>query len=408
MRVAIFDPYSGASGDMMLGALIDVGAPLADLNALLSLLHLPGVSVSAERAEQHGIHGTRVTVHEGADQPERTWSAIRTLIERSELSASVKERAISIFEKLARAEAKVHGSSLEQVHFHEVGGVDAIVDIVGSCICLELLGVDHVFALPPRVGGGFVTAAHGMIPIPAPATAELMAMARAPVRSMPPGHEHLDAELLTPTGAAILTTLADFSQPESLPERVGYGFGRRELPWPNALRVTLAEITGQAVEAGDNQELVIETNIDDMSPQGMELLMERLYREGALEVWVTPVQMKKQRPAVVVSALAQRKRIEALTEIFMLDSTTLGVRITPVERVKAGRSLAPVTTRWGDIRVKRKIWNDRVIDVMPEYDDCLRIAREHDRPIRQVWNEAHRIAEGWIGRSVESFDGQLV
>lgn len=397
MRVALFDPYSGASGDMVLGALVDAGASVEALNSELGKLKLAGVSVTSERIEQHGVWGTRVTVHEGSDQPKRTWRAIRQLIERSELAAQVKERALKAFERLAQAEAKVHSAPVDDVHFHEVGGVDAIVDIVGSCIGFELLGIDRIHSEPPRLGSGFASSMHGVIPVPAPATAELLAMAGAPSRPMPVEHRDLEAELLTPTGAALLTTFATFTTPTYHPERVGYGFGRRELPWPNALRLWIGEGAREAVPAEDQHEVIIETNIDDMSPQGIELLMERAYSAGALEVWVTPVLMKKNRPAVVVSAIAPQAKEDEVIDALLVNSPTFGVRRFAIDRTKADRAFVTVTTRAGDVRVKLKGWRGRVIDIAPEYDDCAALARRTEMPFREIWNEAYRIGERWVG-----------
>lgn len=399
MRVALFDPYSGASGDMVLGALIDVGASVEAINQGLAKLRLAGVFLTSEPAEQHGVHGTRVTVHEGTDETERTWGAIRQLIERSDLPAPVKERAIRVFEQLARAEAKVHGTTIDDVHFHEVGGIDAIVDIVGASIALDLLGIDKIFTEPPRLGGGFVSSMHGVIPVPAPATAELLAMASAPSRPMPTEHASLEAELLTPTGAALLTTLATFQTPSYRPERAGYGFGRRELPWPNALRLWIGEADDDRAQQGEQADVLVETNIDDMSPQGVDLLLERVYAAGALEAWVTPVLMKKNRPALVVSAIVPRSKEREVTNAVMVNSTTFGVRTLDIARTKADRAFVTVATRAGDVRVKLKGWEGRVIDIAPEYDDCVAIARRTELPLREIWNEAYRIGERWVGTS---------
>jgi hypothetical protein len=400
LRIAYFDPFSGASGDMILGALIDAGLALDSLNRELAKLHLPGFAVKAERAGQHGLTGTRVSVEVTPDQPDRDWSAIRRLLSASDLDDPTKVTSQAVFARLAEAEAKVHGTTPDEVHFHEVGGVDAIVDVCGACIGLRLLGIDRVYSGPPRLGAGFARSRHGLIPVPGPATAELLARANAPTRGPVPGHEAIQAELLTPTGAAILTTICSFAQPDFAPSSVGYGFGTRELPWPNALRLWIGEAT-DADSPIDGGEIVIETNIDDMNPQAYELLTERLFAAGALDVWLTPIVMKKGRPATQVSALCAATRRRAVEEAFIENSTTLGVRATPIERTKASRRIEPVTTRWGDIRVKLRGWDGRVIDVAPEYDDCAQCARGLDVPFREVWNEAHRIAEVYVGRKID-------
>jgi uncharacterized protein (TIGR00299 family) protein len=395
MRIAFFDPFSGASGDMILGALLDAGLPLPALRAELGKLDLAGYDLRVERVTQHGLSGTHVAVAVAADGPARDWTAIREVLEASALDGPVKAAALAIFARLAEAEATVHGVDVETIHFHEVGGVDAIVDIAGACIGLALLEIERVYSGPPRLGSGFVRSQHGLIPIPAPATAELLARAAAPAASPDPGGEPVEAELLTPTGAAILTTLAEFTRPDFVPNAIGYGFGTKQLPWPNALRLWLG-----TVDAGDDSEgdFLLETNLDDMNPQFYEPLVERLFAAGALDVWLTPIAMKKGRPATTVSLLCAASRRRALEDVLIEHSTTLGVRATRTERVKAARRTEVAVTRWGDVRLKLRAWNGRVIDAAPEYDDCLAIARAQDLPIREVWNEAHRVGETYVGR----------
>ncbi|MGH2561122.1 MAG: nickel pincer cofactor biosynthesis protein LarC [Thermomicrobiales bacterium] len=395
MRIAYFDPYSGASGDMMLGALVDVGLSLADLRRELVKLDVGGFDLQQETVSHHAIRGTRVNVVVHDDQTVRDWSAIRALIEAARLEAPIKDQALAVFSNLAEAEASVHGVDVESVHFHEVGGIDAIVDICGAAIGLALLGIERVYSGPPRVGSGFARTGHGLLPVPAPATAALLARANAPIAGRDPGGEPVAAELLTPTGAAILTTLATFSRPDFAPSAIGYGFGTMELPWPNALRVWIGE-AADPNSGGDD--LVLETNIDDMSPQGFELLVERLFEAGALDVWLTPATMKKGRPATVVGVLCAADRRPDIEHALIENSTTLGVRATRVERTKAARRIETVITRWGDVRVKLRGWQGRVIDVAPEYDDCASIARAADIPLRDVWHEARRIAEVYVGR----------
>ncbi len=397
MRIAFFDPFSGASGDMLLGALLDAGLLLTELRAALGKVNLSGYDLRVERVSQHGIAGTRITVVVTDEQPARNWAEIRGLLEASALDEPVRAAALAIFERLATAEGKVHGVTPEEVHFHEVGGVDAIVDVCGACIGLSLLGVEAVYSGPPRLGSGFAQSQHGLIPIPAPATAELLAVASAPTAGPDPGTEQVEAELLTPTGAAILTTLAQFRRPDFVPSAVGYGFGARELPWPNALRVFLGDMTEANVDGTDG-DLLLETNLDDMNPQFYDLLLERLFEAGALDAWLTPIVMKKGRPATQVGVLCPSARRAALEDVLFENTTTLGVRATPVDRVKAARRTEVAVTRWGDVRVKLRGWNGRVVGVAPEYDDCLVIARAQGVPIRDIWNEAHRIGEVYVGR----------
>lgn len=409
MRIARFDPFSGASGDMVLGALIDAGLDPDALRAGLAPLPLDPWELRVERTEQGGITGTRATIVVSGEEHARDWAAIRDLIGGSALPPAVRQRALAVFATLAEAEAGVHGVPVDRVHFHEVGGVDAIVDICGACLGLALLGVERVYSGPPRVGSGWVRAAHGLLPVPAPATAALLAAAGAPVAADPPGAEDAPGELLTPTGAAILTTLAEFRRPAFAPAAVGYGFGGKVFPWPNVLRVWIGDLAdggpsqwaaddGDASAVPEPRELVLETNIDDMNPQFTDLLLERLFAAGALDAWVTPVQMKKGRPGVVVSVLCGEGDRRALEDVLVEQTTTLGVRARPVERTKAARRFEMTTTRWGDVRLKLRGWKGRVIDVMPEYEDCAALAREADVPVREVWNEAHRLGEVYVGQ----------
>ena len=395
MKIAYFDPFSGASGDMMLGALVDAGLSVTQLSTELSKIDLGGYRVKAGKAGQHGIHGTRVTVETNDEASHRHWSDIRDLIERSGLDAPVKQASLAVFERLAVAEAKIHDSDLDHVHFHEVGGIDAIVDICGTCIGLALLGVEAVYSGPPQAGSGFAQSMHGTIPVPAPATLELLANAGAPLAKPIPAMLEIPGELLTPTGAALLTTLATFERPSFSPEAIGYGFGTKEFPWPNALRVWIGELAGDADEHG---EILLETNIDDMNPQFFSLVLERVFDAGALDAWLTPVTMKKGRPGTVISVIAPLDRRTAIESALIENSSTLGIRATAIERVKTARRMETVVSRWGEIPVKIRIWNGRAIDAMPEYEDCAAIARQHDVPVRDVWNDAYRLAESWIGQ----------
>lgn len=391
---------------MVLGAFVDVGVSLDALRDALAGLDLRGFELIAERVEQHGVTGTRVSVvvAEGIEQPRRTWRDIRAMLERSRLSDRTRGWALDIFGALAEAEAKVHGTTPDEVHFHEVGAVDSIVDIVGVAAGLELLGVEAIYCGPLALGSGFVRAQHGVLPVPAPATAALVAAANAPIRPVNPDFA-VAAELLTPTGAAILTRLATFAQPGFRPGMVGYGFGRRELPWPNALRLWLGETdeaTLEAVTDDGPDELLLETNIDDMNPEFYEPLLERLFAAGALDVYLTPIVMKRGRPATKVSVICAAGTRAEIEEVFIENTTTLGVRALPIDRTKAGRRVETVVTRWGDVRVKLKIWKGRVLDATPEYADCLAIARQTGMPIKLIYGEAVRIAEAYVGRRMEA------
>lgn len=402
MRVAYFDPFSGASGDMILGALIDAGVSVDALRAALAGLDLRGYHLQAERIERQGITGTEVKValDPAVRHASRNWRDIRALIERSELAEPVRRRAIAVFAALAGAEARVHGSSPDEVHFHEVGAVDSIVDIVSASAGLELLGVDAVYSGPLSLGHGFVETQHGTLPVPAPATAALIANAGAPTRQL-----DVESEILTPTGAALITRLARFERPAMRMTAVGYGFGQRQLPWPNALRLWVGElIEDQPAEplGGGPSDLLIETNIDDMNPEFYEPLFERLFDAGALDVYLTPIIMKRGRPATKVSVICEPPLRREIEHVLMQHSTTLGLRTMPLDRTKAGRCVEEVVTRWGDVRVKLKIWRGRVLEAVPEYSDCLAIHRETGIPIRLIYGEVVRIAEAYVGRKMEA------
>ncbi|MGH2618540.1 MAG: nickel pincer cofactor biosynthesis protein LarC [Thermomicrobiales bacterium] len=396
-RIAVFDPFSGASGDMILGALVDVGVALSAIEDSVAQFGIAGVRISAASARSGAIHGTRVIVDVSGEQPSRDWRAIRALLEASRLEPKIRDAALAVFAALAAAEAKAHGEPIEQVHFHEVGAVDAIVDVVGACTGLSLLGVEQIASLPVAVGAGWVRSDHGLLPVPAPATANLLAQSSAPVCPHPV-NDGEPGELLTPTGAAILGTLAEWHAPTFIPERVGYGFGHRQLPWPNALRLWIGETAGDQPPESASQEWLLETNIDDMNPQFFEPLSERLFAAGALDVWLTPATMKKGRPAITVSAIAPANRRHEIERVLIVESTTIGIRGTPIFRTRAPRRFETVTTRWGDVQLKLRGWEGRVIGVMPEYDDCLRLSRASGAPIREIWAEANRLGEVFVGQ----------
>ncbi|MGI5837992.1 MAG: nickel pincer cofactor biosynthesis protein LarC, partial [Chloroflexota bacterium] len=295
--IAYFDCFSGVSGDMTLGALVDAGADPEKLKGEVAKLALTGYDLRFDKVERQGISGTQATVEmdKGVAQPHRHLADILDIIDSSSLSTSVKQKAGAIFKTLAEAEAKVHGSPVDHVHFHEVGAVDAIVDVVGAVVGLELLGVTQLFVSHLPTGKGTIKSAHGILPVPAPATVEILSRVSAPLIAV-----DVEAELVTPTGAAIVATLATFQQPDMKIKAVGYGFGTRQLPWANALRLWV----GEPVEGGQEVTSLIEANLDDMTPEALGFAMERLFEAGALDVYFTPIQMKKNRPAVMLSVIA--------------------------------------------------------------------------------------------------------
>ncbi|MEK6304498.1 MAG: nickel pincer cofactor biosynthesis protein LarC [Acidobacteriota bacterium] len=396
MRLVYFDCFSGCSGDMIVGALLDLGVEFEELKRQLGSLGLAGYEIRAEQVKRSGIAGTKFTVevNEGV-QPERTLSDIRAIIEQSGLSDQTKRRAIRAFELLAEAEARVHGTKADHVHFHEVGAVDSIIDTVGAMIGFEMLGADQFFASAFRVGYGFVKSQHGQLPIPAPATAELL-------RGVPVYAGEIEGEFVTPTGAAIVRTLcAEFgAMPAMTIDRVGYGAGSRDPEgFPNALRLVVSEGTdrheaGRAVDGekgqmqGDETVVVIETNIDDMNPQAYGFVMERAFALGALDVFLTPAQMKKDRPGVLLTVLAKPGDAEVLIELVLEETTTLGVRYYEAKRRILDRVIESVATEHGVVRVKVARDGARTLHFQPEYEDCARLARQAGVPLLEVQDAA--------------------
>jgi uncharacterized protein (TIGR00299 family) protein len=379
--IAYLDMPSGISGDMFLGCLIDAGWSIDALRQTIGRLGLPDGSWSVEaRATMRGpLHATFADVH--TEEPaarHRHLRTIRALIESAELPSEVKGGAIGTFERLAAAEAKVHGTSVEEVHFHEVGALDAIVDIVGVTAGLHAMGIDALFASAAPLGPGWVDTEHGRLPLPAPATLELLAAAGAPTCGAPgPG------ELVTPTGAALLAQLATFEQPRMRLAKIAVGCGRTSFDWPNVARLWLGE------PADTSDPIVqLDANIDDMNPQFYASVSDRLFEAGALDVWNTPVQMKKGRPGVVLSVLAPRTHEAALAQLVLRETTTFGLRTREVQRYEASREFRVVETAFGEVRVKIKRLGGDVVGAMPEFEDCRRLAEEHGVTVRAVHEAA--------------------
>lgn len=386
MKIAYFDCFAGISGDMILGALVDVGLDLGILEGKLKELRLDGFHLEARRVKRCALTGTKVEVvvdhHQHAH---RHLSDILELIEASDLASKVKEDCAAVFRRLAEAEAKVHGTSVEQVHFHEVGALDSIVDIVGSAVALNELGLERIYSSPLHLGSGFVMAEHGRLPVPAPGTAEL-------IKGIPAYASDIEGELTTPTGAAIITTLASYFGP--LPAMrvvsVGYGAGSREnAALPNLLRVMIGE---KAEGLEEDTISILESNIDDMNPQFFEPLFERLLEAGALDVYLTPIYMKKFRPAVQLTVLCAADKTEACNRIIFEETTTFGVRVSQAMRKKLFREIRKVDTRFGPVRVKVGRMGERITDLSPEYEDCKALAKIQQRSVREVYQEAQRVA----------------
>lgn len=385
MKIIYFDCFAGVSGDMILGALIDTGVSLEKLKSELAQLKLSGYDISAEKTVKRGISGTRVNVGIEEQKAQRNLSDIIRLINQSGLADDVKSSSRKIFETLAGAEAKIHDTTPEKIHFHEVGAVDAIIDIVGSVICLKLLAIDHVFVSRIHVGRGFVDCRHGKLPVPAPATIEIL-------KGIPVYSTGIEKELTTPTGAAILKTLSrNFGDtPQMKLTAVGYGAGSHELEIPNLLRVLVGETDTDDYDT--DTVTLIETNIDDMNPEFFDFVTEKLMEHGALDVYTTPALMKKNRPGTVLSVLSGQDKVDEIISIILSETTTLGVRIQQLQRKKLAREIFSVATKFGDIRVKISRFKDQIKNIAPEYDDCKKIASEKNIPIKDIYYEAKRAA----------------
>lgn len=405
MRAVYFDCFAGVSGDMTIGALLDLGVDLESLKQQLSSLGLGGYVINSRRVERSNVAATKFdVVVDEARQPARTLADIRSIITRSSTTDHAKDQAMRVFERLAEAEARVHGTTPDKVHFHEVGAVDSIIDIVGAMIGFELLGVERFFCSPLRLGSGSVNSEHGQLPVPAPATAELL-------RGVPVYAGELEGEFVTPTGAAIVATLCEEfgALPPMRITKVGYGAGSRDPKgFPNALRLMIGEIeegdavgsergrqkaegrTQKAGGGGQNAEgagetiVVIETNIDDMNPQVYGFVMERAFALGALDVFMIPVQMKKARPGVLLTVLCEHPTVDEMIEMLLAETTTLGVRYYEAKRRVLERTIETVETQYGPVRIKVARDGARTLHFQPEYEDCARLAVSANAPFLEV------------------------
>ena len=382
MKIAYFDCFAGASGDMILGSLLDTGLELAQLKAELAKLHLTHYDLKAEKVVKKGVGGCQalVMVDEAHHHHHhRNLADIKNILAHSDLEDSIRKKSIAIFTRLAEAEAKVHQTAIEKIHFHEVGAMDAIIDVVGAVAGIAALGIQKIFCSPLHLGSGTVECAHGTLPVPAPATAEL-------VKGKPVYSTGVVGELLTPTGAAILTTLAsDFGpMPAMSVEKIGYGAGTSEPAIPNLLRVMIGQTAEDVKDVEMEQAAVIETNIDDMNPQIYDYIIKKILKMGAMDIFLTPVQMKKNRSGTLLTIICQPQRVDEFSDFLLRETTTIGLRWRIDNRIKAHRTIQAIQTQYGAINFKVAKIGHRTINVAPEYEDCKRAALESGVPLKQV------------------------
>ena len=381
MKVLCYDCFSGISGDMNLGAMIDLGIDVSYIKNELDKLNLGGWELFAEKAQRHGIMGTKVSVKQLIhEHPHRHLSDIQKIIAESTLQDSVKELSMRIFIKIAEAEAKVHGIPVEKVHFHEVGAIDSIIDITGAAICFNALNVDAVLVSEVELGSGFVNCEHGKLPVPAPATAEIL-------KGIPVRMGGVDFEATTPTGAAILSVLGtgfDSRQPVRL-EKTAYGVGHKDHPdVPNLLRVSLGETA--TISESTHRALLIESNIDDMNPEFYDYISDRLFKAGVSDVYCSQIIMKKGRPGVTLNVICETGLADIVKEIIFTESTTLGIRTFSFNKDTLAREFGKLDTIYGEVTVKRSFYNGKEVSVKPEYDECRKIASEKGIPVKEVYN----------------------
>ena len=385
MKIAYFDCFAGASGDMILGSLMDAGLELDQLKGELAKLHLTHYDLQMNKVVKKGVGGCQavVVVDEDHHHHHRHLADIKSIIAQSDLEDSIQQKSIAIFTRLAEAEAKIHQTAIEQIHFHEVGAMDAIIDVVGAVAGLAALGIQKIFCSPLHLGSGTVACAHGILPVPAPATAEL-------VKGKPVYSTGVVGELLTPTGAAILTTLAsDFGpMPAMSVEQIGYGAGTSEPAIPNLLRVMIGQTAEKVKEVEMEQVAVLETNIDDMNPQMYDYLIKKTLKMGAMDIFLTSVQMKKNRSGTLLTIICQPQRVDEFSDFLLRETTTIGLRWRIDNRIKAHRTIQAIQTQYGAINFKVAKIGHRTINVAPEYEDCKRAALESGVPLKQVMEDA--------------------
>jgi len=389
IRAAYFDCYSGISGDMILAALIDLGVKLKDIEVNLKKIDLKGYKLQKKCVQRNGIAGIQIKIvsklKNKTSHPHRKFSDIKKIISNSNLSSIVKSNSIEIFKNIAKVEAQIHKTTIEKIHFHEIGGIDSIVDIVGGVWAIESLKLDKIYSSALNAGEGFVDCAHGRLPVPAPATLKLL-------KGIPTFSSGVKKELTTPTGAAIIGFYADKFQSMPIMKilKDGYGAGERIVSSiPNLLRVILGEIE----ESGSEKLVMIETNIDDMNPEIYDSVMESLFKLGAIDVFFSPIFMKKNRPATKISVLAEIFDRELLSKILLTETSSFGIRFYEVDRITLDRELKPLKTSFGIIKIKVGRLDGKIIQATPEFEDCKNAARKNKIPVKNVYESSLAIAQ---------------
>ena len=391
MKIAYFDCFSGISGDMTVGALLDAGLKIETLEKELKKLGLSGYQLEVNKVAKKGISATQFKVKIKEEGVERRFKDILTILEKSKLNEEIKKETKKIFFNIAQAESKIHQKDIDKIHFHEIGGLDSIIDITSAVIGIKTLGIEEIHSSALPVGKGFVKCAHGVIPVPAPATLELL-------KNIPTYSGGIESEMITPTGAAIISTLAKSfgKRPLMKIERIGYGAGEKEFTIPNLLRVSIGEkiLKDENLKDGyvSDEAVLIETNIDDMNPEFYDYIIDKLFSQGALDVFLTPIQMKKNRPAHILSIIVYEQNLKEILEVLFSESTTLGVRIREIKRLRLGQQNFIAETKYGKIRVKVGIFKGEIKNIAPEYEDCKKMAKQHKVPLKEIYEEVKKVS----------------
>ncbi|HZK40963.1 MAG TPA: nickel pincer cofactor biosynthesis protein LarC [Atribacterota bacterium] len=390
MKIAYFDCFSGISGDMTVGALLDAGLKIDTLEKELKKLGLSGYQLEVNKVVKKGISATQFKVKIKEEGVERRFKDILDILEKSKLDEEVKKETEKIFFNIAQAESKIHRKDIDKIHFHEIGGLDSIIDITSAVIGIKTLGIEEIHSSALPVGKGFVKCAHGVIPVPAPATLELL-------KNIPIYSGGIEGEMITPTGAGIISTLAkSFGERPSMKiEMTGYGAGEKEFTIPNLLRVSIGEkiLKDENLKDGylSDEAVLIESNIDDMNPEFYDHIMEKLFSQGALDVFLTPIQMKKNRPAHMLSIIVYEQNLKEILEVLFSESTTLGVRIREVKRLRLVQQNFIIATKYGKIKVKVGMFKGKIKNIAPEYEDCKKMAQQYKVPLKEVYDEAMKV-----------------